>query len=72
MSTTATTQLLPRPGVYYIVVAGGGFESQRLTDGGDHVTILPPSVGDGPRQEVMHYLHDEPVAHLPIFSLVAN
>ena len=59
MSTTATTQLLPRTGVYYIVGAGGSFESQRLTDGGNYVTILPPSVGDDPKQEVMHYFHDE-------------
>ena len=58
MSTTATTQL--PPGIYRLVVAGGAFESQVLTDGENHVTVLPPSVGgDDPRQEVIHYFHDE-------------
>ena len=51
MSTTSTT--LNPSSIYYIVVAGGGsYDSQRLTDGEEYVTILPPSVGNDPRQEV--------------------
>ena len=57
MSTTATT-LLPS-GIYYIVATGSDFESLRLTDGENYVTILPPSVGNDPRQEVIHYFHDK-------------
>ena len=57
MSTTATTQI--PPGIYRIVVAGGSLESQRLTNTGDHVTVLPPSVDNLPLQEVIHYFHDK-------------
>ena len=56
MSTTATTQL--PPGIYRFVVAGGAFESQVLTDAGNHVTVLPPSVGNDTQQEVIHHFHD--------------
>ena len=71
MSTTSTTHL--PPGIYRIVVAGGAFESQLLTDGENYVTVLPPSVDKDPKQEVIHYFHNErlPVAHQP-FYLVAN
>ena len=57
MSTTSTTKL--PPGIYRIVVAGGAFESQLLTDGESHVTVLPPSVDKDPKQEVITYFHDE-------------
>ena len=62
--STATTQLPPGTGIYYIVVAGGRFESQRLTQAHADsdtlgVTILPPSVGNDHRQEVIYYFHDE-------------
>jgi hypothetical protein len=56
MSTTATTQI--PPGIYRIVVAGGGLESQRLTNEEGNVTVLPPGVDNDPKQEVS-YFHDE-------------
>ena len=69
MSTTATT-LLPR-GVYRLVVAGGAFESQVLTAGESHVTVLPPSVGNDPKQEVIHiFMTSSIVAHLPFYIVV--
>ena len=57
MSTTATTQI--EPGIYHIVVAGGGLESQRLSNTEDYVTVLPPGVDYDPLQEVIHYFYDE-------------
>ena len=56
MSTTTTTQI--PPGIYRIVVAGGGLESQRLTNTEDYVTVLPPGADNDPQQEVIHYFHD--------------
>ena len=73
MSTTATTQLTP--GIYFIVVARGVFESQRLTDGDNYLTILPRSVFDEPKQEVIHYFQTSSIvcrspAHFLSFELI--
>jgi len=50
MTTTASVTSHP-PGIYHIVVAGGGPKSQRLTygytdEGKTYVTVLPPVVDD--------------------------
>jgi hypothetical protein len=58
MASTDITQL--PPGIYRIVVAGvGDFDAQRLTDGDSHVTIVPPTFDNDPKQEVMRFFYDE-------------
>lgn len=57
----ATTEGLP-PGIYRIAVANANsveLERHFLTNGEDYVTILPPGVGPGINQEVMHPINDE-------------
>ena len=54
MSTTATTQI--EPGIYHIVVAGGGLESQRLSNTEDYVTVLPSSGVDNDRNQEVNII----------------